>query len=314
MLKFKFLKKRINLALVTLCMLFFVFVLPLACWSIFSSPNNYLQDQVIRIEKGFSLFQVAQLLEENEIIKSAKTFVVLAKVTGNETEIKSGDYSFSDPSSVYDAMERLCAADFGIAPVKVLVLEGYTLDDISNLFDNFENFDKQKFLKRTIGMEGYFFPDTYFFLPNADEEEVINTMRKNFDEKVGEVDHGILTMASIIEKEIANYGERRIVSGVLWKRIDVGMPLQVDAVFPYIIGKKSSELTLEDLKVDSPYNTYLYKGLPPAPICNPSLDSIEAAKNPEDSPYWFYLSDKTGKTHFSKTFEEHKIYKAKYLK
>lgn len=314
MFNLKFSSKKTNLVLVSLCLLFFVFVLPFVCWSIFSSPDNYLQDQIIRIEEGSSLFQVAELLEKSGVIRSAKTFLVLAKVMGHEAEIKSGDYSFSDPTSVYDVMERLCEADFGISPVKVLVPEGYTLDDIGDLFDSFENFDKEIFLKRTIGMEGYFFPDTYFFLPNADEEEVINTMRKNFDEKVGNVGHDILTMASIIEKEIANPDERRIVSGLLWKRIDAGMPLQVDAVFSYIMGKTSAQLTLNDLKVDSPYNTYLHKGLPPGPICNPSLDSIEAAKNPKDSPYWFYLSDSDGNTYFSKTFEQHKIYKARYLR
>ena len=120
MFKFEFSKMKTNFVLVALCVLFFVFILPLVCWSVFSSPNNYLQDQIIRIDKGSSLFQVAQLLEENEIIRSARAFVVLAKVMGHETEIKSGDYSFSDPASVYDAMCRLCEADFGITPDKVL--------------------------------------------------------------------------------------------------------------------------------------------------------------------------------------------------
>ena len=120
-------------------------------------------------------------------------------------------------------------------------------------------------------------------------------------------------MASIIEKEVADYKDRRIVSGILWKRLKAGMPLQVDAVFPYIKGK-AGRVFFEDLKIDSPYNTYLYKWLPPTPICNPGLDAIDAARNPVESPYWYYLSDKKGITYFASTFDGHKINRAKYLR
>jgi UPF0755 protein len=92
------------------------------------------------------------------------------------------------------------------------------------------------------------------------------------------------------------------------------MPLQVDASFVYLFDKESSELTQDDLKTDSPYNTYKYKGLPPGPICNPGLDAINAAQTPKDSPYWYYLSDRNGLIHFAKTFEEHKMNKYKYLR
>jgi len=116
----------------------------------------------------------------------------------------------------------------------------------------------------------------------------------------------------LIEKEVPDSDDRKIVSGILWKRLELGMALQVDAVFPYITGKQ--KVLLEDLKIDSLYNTYLHKGLPPGPISNPGLDAIDAARNPKESPYLYYLSGNDGKTHFAKTFSEHLRNKEKYLK
>ena len=120
-------------------------------------------------------------------------------------------------------------------------------------------------------------------------------------------------MESFIDNEVHNPEDRKIVSGILWKRIDKGIGLQVDASLTYILGKASAELTQDDLKMDSPYNTYKYKGLPKGPISNPGKEAIEAAVFPQTSPYLFYLSDKDGITRYAKNFEEHKNNKFKYL-
>jgi UPF0755 protein len=122
-----------------------------------------------------------------------------------------------------------------------------------------------------------------------------------------------LIMASLLEKEVRSYEDKQLVSGILWKRLNHGWPLQVDATLAYITGKKSSELTKEDLELSSHYNTYKYSWLP-GPICNPGLESILAALNPKESQYWYYLSTPEGKTLFSETLGEHNIKKAKYLK
>ena len=114
------------------------------------------------------------------------------------------------------------------------------------------------------------------------------------------------------EKEVKSFEERKLVAGILWKRLKGNVPLQVDATISYITGKKTTKISKEETQIDSPFNTYKYKGLPLGPICNPSLDSIIASLYPENSEYWYYLSAPDGKTIFSKTLEEHNIAKTKY--
>jgi UPF0755 protein len=172
--------------------------------------------------------------------------------------------------------------------------------------------------------EGYLFPDTYEFFENATTGEVYTRLRETFDLKTSELSkqvgpggesfRDVMILASIIEEEVPEPEDRRIVSGILWKRLSIGMPLQVDATFQYTIGKGSFELTKEDLASDSPYNTYTRRGLPPTPIASPSLDAIDAALHPEKTGYLFYLSGTDGTTHYAKDFEGHKLNRAKYLR
>ena len=175
------------------------------------------------------------------------------------------------------------------------------------------------------GLEGYLFPDTYeFFLDSTAEvvkEKFLNNLRMQLetlgmsmeDKSIGK----ILTLASLIQQEIKDPYEMRIVAGILNERLEAGIPLQIDATLCYVKevgGKKCLPITQADKAVDSPYNTYLYQGLPPAPISNPGLDAIKAALNPANSPYLYYVSDpKTGRTVFGKTLDEHNQNVIKYL-
>ena len=178
---------------------------------------------------------------------------------------------------------------------------------------------------KNLGLEGYIFPDTYEIVKGESLEALMRKILKNFDkkltpeirdetEKQGKTIFEIVTMASIIEKEVRSFDDRQIVSGILWKRIKSNMPLQVDATVTYIIGKTTTKVLIEETKIDSPYNTYKYVGLPQGPISNPGLESIRAAIYPRESEYWFYLSKPDGETVFSKTFKEHNRAKAEYLK
>jgi UPF0755 protein len=173
-------------------------------------------------------------------------------------------------------------------------------------------------------LEGYLFPDTYFFLKNAASEDIIKKMLDNFGEKLTpdlrtEIEnqkksiYDVITMASIIEGEVKSENDRQIVSGIFWKRVNDNRTLQSCATLAFILGENKKQYTFLDTRVDSPYNTYLNKGLPPGPINNPGLDSIKAAIYPETTDYNYFLTDpKTGQTIFSKTIEEHNANKAKY--
>ena len=289
------------------------FILAGNFWLFFlSAPKNFPSGQTTVIEKGTGLAEISGKLKEGEFIRSKYAFALYARVLNKSKKIKYGKYLFNEPVSIFALASRLTKGEFGFKPVKVTVAEGLTAKEIAEKFNNFENFDKKEFLEKTAGLEGYLFPDTYLFLPGAETEQIIGTMRDNFKKKAGDVGQDTVIMASLIEKEVPDSGDRKIVSGILWKRLKLGMALQVDAVFPYITGKR--EVLLDDLKIDSPYNTYLYKGLPPGPIANPGLDAINAARNPKESPYLYYLSGQDGKTHFAKTFAEHLKNKERYLK
>ena len=289
------------------------FILAGNFWLFFlSAPKDFPSGKTTVIEKGTGLAEISGRLEKEGLVRSQSGFALYARVSNKSKKIKYGKYLFNEPVSVFSLTSRLAKGEFGFKPVKVVIPEGLTVKEIAEQFGDFENFDKKEFLEKTAGLEGYLFPDTYLFLPGAEMEQIIGTMTDNFRKKAGDIGQDIVIMASLIEKEVSDSGDRKIVSGILWKRLEIGMPLQVDAVFPYITGKR--EILSDDLKIDSPYNTYLYKGLPLGPIANPGLDAIISAMNPIETKYLFYISDKKGITHFAATLEDHNKNIEKYLK
>lgn len=288
---------------------------------VISAPPDFPLNKIIVIEKGATLKQIAADFEQKNLVRFPILFDMLIRWTGHETDIKAGKYVFNRPFSVIGLALRLISGDYGVPAVKITLPEGSTIDNINKIFQKigFENFEI-----KDRDLEGYLFPDTYFFSAEDTLDNIVVKMKENLKNKTaglereikesGRTFRRILTMASLIEKEAADSKDRKIISGILWKRLDEKMLLQVDATLDYVLGKNTFELTTDDLKIDSPYNTYTRIGLPPTPICNPGLDAINAALFPEESPYWYYLSDKEGNTYYAKTFEEHKLNKAKYLK
>ena len=226
---------------------------------------------------------------------------------------------------MFGVSSRLTNGNFGLTPVRLTFPEGITTKQMSLILsDKLIDFDGEEFLKLSKDKEGYLFPDTYLFAPNTKPDEVIRVMKKNFDDKLLGINKAfsdfkkplkdVVAMASILEAEARTTETRKVIAGILWKRLAMGMPLQVDAPFQYIIGKNTFQLTLADLKYDSPYNTYKYKGLPPGAIGNPGIDALLSAVTPTKSSYLFYLSDIRGNMHYANTFAEHVINKEKYLK
>lgn len=277
-------------------------------------PDNFPIGQIISIPEGASVSEVGNTLVSDGVIRSSFTFKVMVKLLRHDHNLQSGDYLFKEPLDVYSIARAISVGAHGLEPIKIRIPEGATTKEMAVIFANsLPRFNPAKFLEEAQPLEGFLFPDTYNFLPNATEDSVIRSMRQNFDTHEATIDAQVVAfgkplkddviMASIIEREARNDDDRKMISGVLWNRIAKGMPLQVDVTFLYTIGKGTFQLTKKDLRTDSPYNTYLHKGLPPTAIGSPSMSSLMAAVNPTKNNYLYYLADSSGVTHFSKTYE-----------
>ena len=234
-------------------------------------------------------------------------------------------WDLNDISSYLEAQGVSSADDF-------LKITGQPLKNYQNDKKDFwpkDYSDQYDFLAdkpKNYGLEGYLFPDTYRVYKTAKAEDIISKALNDFDKKLtpvmradikgqGKTIYQIVTMASVVEKEVRTEKDMKVVSGIFWDRIKNGQPLQSCATLAYIIGKDKTVYSLADTKIKSPFNTYQFQGLPPGPICNPSLQALEAAIYPVYTDYNYFLSrPDTGETIFSKTFEEHNRNKLKYLK
>lgn len=293
---------------------------------LFGAPPYFPEQSLVRIKKGTTLEEAASTLKEKRYINSANLFELLARVSRSGGTIVAGEYAFNGPQNILTVAKRLTEGDFQLQPLRVRVVEGMTVAQITEtLSDKIPDFEAEAFYDLALPYEGRLYPDTYFVLPGEEPELVLEAMRNNFNEHIREVSiataiatfkkpiEEVITMASILEKEAATTQDRRIIAGILWRRLEAGMKLQVDATFLYINGKSTFNLTKKDLASDSPYNTYTHTGLPPGPIGSPSIDSLLAAVTPLKTSYVYYLSDMENVTHYSTTYEQHLAKKAKYL-
>lgn len=276
-----------------LFLLFFIFYL--------SAPGDFPAGSIINIKDGATLRSVSRELKSENIIRSRAVFETLSIIFGGEKHMVSGDYLFEKKVSVWEVARRLSSGERHLMPVKITIPEGYNLEEMAKIFSlKLPKFSESDFL--ASAKKSYLFPDTYFFLTTDTEREVIKAMADNFNKKIsgimpdiirsGKSEKDIIIMASLIEGESKGEEDRDIISGILWRRLGMDMPLQVD----------------------SAPETYKTKGLPKEPISSPGMESIKAAIYPKSSPYLYYLHDKDGNVHYAKTFEEHKLNKAKYLK
>ncbi len=308
----------------------FIFVV-LCAWvyvALTAPPGNFPLGTVVTIPADTSLISVTNELRADHVISSPLIFRSAVILFGGEKSVVAGDYLLDKPDNVFALAVRFVRGSFHLQPVKVTVPEGWNVYQISDeLGTRIPRFDTAGFLAYAKGDEGYLFPDTYFISPLATPQTVISTMRANFDtstatlmpaiENFETTQHvslaDIITMASILEGEAKTTTDREIVAGILWKRLTLGMPLQVDSTFMYINGKNTYQLSAADLKIDSPYNTYIYAGLPPTPINNPGLDSITSAISPTaTNNYLYFFSGRDGTMHYAVTYADHLKNIAKY--
>jgi len=317
--------------------LFFVccsfLILSLVWFSWVNSPvcSNDCQNKIFIIEKGEGLGEIAQNLEEKELVRSSLAFQFVAAKLGISRQIQAGDFRLNPGMSLEEIVQELT---LGTLDRWITLIEGWRREQMvvemtAELEGEESLFNQVEFLNLTKNLEGKLFPDTYLIPREADAQKVVNYLMANFDKKTKDlgVNQQTLVLASIIEREAKFAGDRPIVAGILLNRLNSGMPLQVDATVQYAIATQRcfpdvsscdkwwpESLTKEELRINSPYNTYLYTGLPPAPICNPGLASIKASLNPQETDYWFYLSDGEGKMHYARTLEEHNANIERYLR
>ena len=309
-----------------------IVLLTLICFFIYglfpASANASAPQVVVQIKSGEGFREVVAGLAREGLVRSPFVTETFSLLSGSAFHLQPGLYKVSAAMSPREILDELSGANGG--EVSVTIPEGETLYQIDATLANALVIHRGDLVNLQDGgtegnLEGMLFPDTYFFYTNTDVQQVVQKMRDDFNAKAASVlasdavnATSDLVMASIVEKEVSDPTDQKIVAGILWKRLKAGMPLQADATICYgmqlAIPLAEPDCGALDLKIDSPYNTYLYKGLPPHPIGNPGISAIQAAVDPVSSPYWFYLSDpKTGKTIFSKTLDEQHQNTVKYL-
>ncbi len=324
----------------------FIFVVVLGSGFIYverqiGSPLNIkAESRKFIVRSGENLKEIAKDLEEEGLIKNKIYFIFYVWKNGFSSTLQAGDYLLSPAMSVSQIAGKIKNGEIIPREIIITIPEGFKISQIEERLKK-ENLQSSisaakakdfkarfKFFKdapQEASLEGFLFPDTYEFYPEATAQDIIKKMLDNFDKKLvpyqnevsgtGFTLYEIITMASLIEKEVKTFEDRQIVSGIFWKRLKEQRPLESCATIAYILDVDKWRYSIEDTKKPSPYNTYLNLGLPQEPICNPGLESIKAAIFPKESPYNFFLTDpETRNTIFSKTLEEHNLNKAKYFK
>lgn len=305
-------------------LMFFILAILISFMLFVGSFSNFESAVQIEIKDGSSLKEISNILKENKIIYSKSLLNSMVMILNGESHIYSGTYIFTKKEGDYYVAKRIINGDFRIQNIKITIPEGFNTYQIAERLEkNIPNFSKENFLELIKNKEGYLFPETYFFSINTKptdiakklEETFWQKMEDNFDIKEDSKEFKEkLILASIVEEEVRNLEDKKIVAGIFLNRMKIGMPLQADSTLAYVTGRDSLSLTQDDLKMENAYNSYKNKGLPPTPISNPGLESIEATLNPTETKYLYFLTDKEGKVYYAKTFEEHKQNKAKYLK
>ncbi len=305
------------------------------------SPEEGTAPIVIDIAPGASVKEVAAQLEEADLISSPTWFRFYGRATGRARRIQAGQVEIvpgTDAAGIF-----LLLSSAGVAEKEVTIIEGWTLKDIDAMLVEEEiaaegeavalGLDpglRQAYpflveIPEGLDIEGYLFPDTYRVFADATTTEVLSKVLDEFEDRVadrraeeiaasGRSLFEVVTIASILEREVRHPDDMKMVSDIIRRRLELGMALQMDSTVNYLTGKKTPGISLADREIDSPYNTYKYPGLPAGPICNPGEAAIDAALDPKPNPYLFFLTTPDGEVVYARTNDEHAANKAKYLR
>lgn len=269
--------------------------------------------KVFVVPKGATVRAIGNDLKEEGLIRDPVIFFLYIKKNNLDTSIQAGSYKLSPSMTLEQIINTM---QTGSIDVWITIPEGYRSEEVAEtLAQTIDTYD-DSWIPALKEHEGFLFPDTYLVPRDADVDAVINIMRNNFNTKLNEAEIDpddpnildIVTMASLIEREAITDDEKPLIASVISNRLNEGMGLDIDATLQYITGTSGSwwEVpTGEERSIDSPYNTYRYAGLPPGPIANPGIEAIKAAVNPANTPYYYYIHDSSGKSHFAETLSEH---------
>lgn len=304
-------------------------------------PNGTTTPVLVSVPSGSAPDAIADELVDAKVLGSKFLFRIAVRLRGGGDRILAGDYAFPKALSPWSAVGALTNDAYRVNEVALTFPEGFTSAQMAERLDAAGVVGKSAFLAAvatpsaalralvlglpsSASLEGYLFPDTYRFLKDSTATVVVTKMLENFATKrralpaasgtaMGEPFHRIVILASILEREVKTAADRALAADLFWRRIELGIALQSDATVNFVTGKGLASPTLDDTKVESPYNTYLHPGLPPGPIGNPGTVSLTATLNPTANDYLYFLTPKDGTTVFSKTYDEHLANKAKYL-
>ncbi len=297
------------------------------------NPNSTIS-RVVDIPAGANVKQIATILKDQDMIKNKKVFVANVKETGKAEEIKSGKYKLSQNMSNDQIIDKLIKGQVHQDGIKVTIPEGSISTEIVNLLVKKNLGDRKKFVKlfrtpsefsdkhsflkdsRITTLEGFLYPETYYFKKGTSEKDIFDKMLSEFDRnykksisanvKKNKYNfYDTIIMASIIEKEAVKDEDRPIIASVFYNRLAKKMKLQSDAVLQYGLPERKGKVLYSDLKVESAYNLYIHHGLPPTPIASPGLKSMIAASRPSKTDYLYFVTNVNGVNSYSKTFEEH---------
>lgn len=288
-----------------------------------TNPNDKTS-QIFVVPKGEEIREIANKLKNKNLIKDPIVFFLMIKKLGLDKKIEAGDFRLSPSMTAQEIAQNLT---HGTIDIWVTIREGERAEEVADILQKNITYYKSILRNQLIENEGYIFPDTYLIPKDADSSLIITLMKKNFEKKFESIKNSnnnlsinqIVTIASMIEREAKFPKDRPIVASVILNRLNISMPLQIDATVQYALGYQKDEkswwkknLTIEDLNINSSYNTYKNVGLPPGPISNPGLDALFAVINTPKTDYLYYISDKSGNLHFAKTLEGHNLNIQKY--
>jgi UPF0755 protein len=294
-----------------------------------SPVSSDTKNKIFVVKEGDGVQQISQNLQDNGFIKDKYAFLIYTIATRQNGKLQSGNFRLSPSLSVPEIIKKLSSG--GISDYWLKIIDGSRIEEIIQLFPTGLSFTSQDFLNKYKTKEGYFFPDSYLIPTYFNLDQTFEVINKNFNQKFSQakenststlIDEDNLILASLLEREGKSLESKQMVAGIIINRLNLGMPLQIDATVLYVRDSRNKltskywqlPITKTDLQIDSSFNTYKNQGLPPRPICNPGYNSLYAAFHPIKSDYIYYITGTDGKMYYAKTLDEHNINISKYLK